>query len=261
MRLMGVRLAVAVSTAAVLAAPAGAQDFEWRGRLDVGQTVEIKGVNGTINATSASSGDVEVTAAKSARHSNPAEVRIEVVRGADGVTICAVYPNTRDREANRCAAGDAGHMSTNNNDTQVHFEVRVPAGVNLTASTVNGEIKAESLQGDVNAHTVNGSVRVSTTGSAEATTVNGSVTAAMGRLDSRDGATFKTVNGDVTVNLPPGVDASVRADTLNGNVRSEFPITVQGSVSPRRLRGTIGNGGRELRLSTVNGSIRLLNTP
>ena len=60
-------------------------------------------------------------------------------------------------------------MSTNNNDTQVHFEVRVPAGVNLTASTVNGEIKAESLQGNVNAHTVNGSVRVSTTGSAEAT--------------------------------------------------------------------------------------------
>jgi DUF4097 and DUF4098 domain-containing protein YvlB len=65
----------------------------------------------------------------------------------------------------------------------------------------------------------------------------------------------------VTVNLPAGVDASVRADTLNGSVRSEFPITVQGTVSPRRLRGTIGNGGRELRLSTVNGSIRLLNTP
>jgi DUF4097 and DUF4098 domain-containing protein YvlB len=261
MRLMAVRLAVAVSTVAVLAAPAGAQDFQWKGRLDAGQTIEIKGVNGNITSTPSSSGDVEVTASKSARHSNPAEVRIEVVRGGDGVTICAVYPNARDREANRCAPGDGGHMSTNNNDTQVHFDVRLPAGVNLIANTVNGEIKAESLQGDVNAHTVNGSVRVSTAGSAEAATVNGSVTASMGRFDLRDGATFQTVNGDVTVNLPPGVDASVRADTLNGSVRSEFPITVQGTVSPRRLRGTIGNGGRELRLSTVNGSIRLLNTP
>ena len=43
----------------------GAQtDFQWRGRLAAGQTIELKGINGDIRATASSSGDVEVTAAR-----------------------------------------------------------------------------------------------------------------------------------------------------------------------------------------------------
>jgi len=38
----------------------------------------------------------------------------------------------------------------------------------------------------------------------------------------------------------------------------DFPLTITGQVGPRRLRGTIGNGGPELNLSTVNGSIKLI---
>jgi cytoskeletal protein CcmA (bactofilin family) len=245
-------------TASAPVSTAAAQDFHWRGRLTSGQTIEVKGVNGDISASSSSSGDVEVTATKTARRSNPAEVRIEVVPGPNGMTICAVYPSVADREPNRCAPGE-GRMNTRENDTQVHFEVRVPMGVALAARTVNGEVQADSLQSDVEAHTVNGSIRVATTMAAEAATVNGSVTVTMGRLDAHNGARFRTVNGEITLNLPPVVDADLRADTLNGSVRSDYRITMQGSFSPRRLRGTIGNGGPELNVSTVNGSITLRN--
>jgi hypothetical protein len=235
----------------------GAQDFHWRGRLGTGQTIEIKGVNGDISASPSSSGEVEVTATKSARRSNPAEVRIEVVPGPDGVTICAVYPDASDRGPNLCEPRDGGRMNTRHNDTQVHFEVRVPMGVTLAARTVNGEVRAESLESDVSARSVNGSVRVSTTMTADASTVNGSVIVTMGRMSTQEGATFRTVNGEIQLNLPAVVDVNLRAETLNGSVRSDFPITVQGSMSPRRLRGTIGNGGPELHVSTVNGGITL----
>lgn len=247
-----------IAIAAVMAAaPAAAQDFQWRGRLAMGQTIEIKGVNGDVSASASSSGDVEVTATKSARRSNPAEVRVEVVPGSNGVTICAVYPDVPDREPNRCAPGDQGHMNTKDNDTMVHFEVRVPAGVNFLGRTVNGEVNAESLQSDVNIKTVNGSIKVVTSGTAVASTVNGSLNVTMGRADFPDGATFKTVNGGITLNMPDMFDANLRAETLNGSIQSDFPITVQGATNARRLRGTIGNGGRELNLSTVNGSIKL----
>src|SRR5262249_57043686 len=113
---------------------------------------------------------VEVAATKSAVRSNPAEVRIEVVQGANGITICAVYPNVPGKEPNRCAPGDEGRMNTQNNDTQVHFNVRVPAGVVFVGRTVNGEINADSLQSDVDARTVNGSVHVATSGAAAAST-------------------------------------------------------------------------------------------
>lgn len=246
-----------VLTAGVTSASAQT-DFQWRGRLSSGQAIEIKGVNGAISATPSGSGDVEVTAVKRANRSNPADVRIEVVPSANGVTICAVYPSVPGKEPNRCAPGDEGRMNTQNNDTQVHFDVRVPAGVAFFGHTVNGEINAESLQSDVDAHTVNGSIRVTTSERAAAATVNGSVNVTMGRGDFPEGGYFKTVNGGITLRVTGAIDADLNAETLNGTISSDFPITVRGSVSPRRLRGTIGNGGRSLTMSTVNGSIKLL---
>jgi hypothetical protein len=240
------------------AAPADAQDFQWRGQLGSGQAIEIKGVNGDVRATASSSGDVEVTATRTARRSNPAEVRIEVVPHAGGVTICAVYPNVPGKEPNQCLPGRNGNMNTRDNDTVVHFDVRVPYGAGFIGRTVNGEINAQSLQSDAQAQTVNGSVRITTSGLAVASTVNGAVDVAMGRADWPDGATFKSVNGGITLTLPVVVDADLRAETLNGSITADFPITVTGQFSPRRLRGTIGNGGRALTLSTVNGSIKLL---
>src|SRR5882672_2068609 len=220
--------------------PAAAQtDFQWHGRLAAGQTIELKGINGDIRATASSSGDVEVTAARSSRRSNPADVRIEVVPHAGGVTICAVYPTVPGRAPNTCGPGGEGSSNTRDNDTVVHFDVRVPYGVGFIGRTVNGEINAESLQGDAEAYTVNGSVRLTTTGLALASTVNGSVNVSMGRADWPNGATFKTVNGGITLTLPSAFDAELRAEVLNGSITSDFPVTVTGQVSPRRLSGRI----------------------
>src|SRR5471030_798583 len=146
-------------------------DFQWRGRLAPGQTIELKGINGDIRATASSSGEVEVTAARTARRSNPADVRIEVVPHAGGVTICAVYPAVPGRAPNSCEPVREGRSNTKDNDTVVHFDVRVPYGVGFVGRTVNGEINAESLQGDAEDYSVNGSVRLTTTGLAVASTV------------------------------------------------------------------------------------------
>lgn len=239
-----------------LAGPAAAQgEFHWKGKVAAGKTIEIKGVNGDINAV-AGSGDVEVTAVKHARRSDPDEVKIEVVPSDEGVTICAVYPSDGERE-NSCEAGEHGHMNTHDNDVRVNFTVHVPAGVRFVGHTVNGEVEAANLGGDVQAHTVNGSIRVSTTGIAEASTVNGSITAAMGRASWTDALEFHTVNGGITLDLPANISTEVRASTVNGDIETDFPLTVTGRLGPRRVNGTIGSGGRRLALETVNGSIRL----
>jgi hypothetical protein len=246
-------------TLAVSVAAFAQADFQWRGAVGQGQSIEIKGINGDVHATVSQSGQVEVTARRTARRSNPADVKIEVVPHSGGVTICAVYPSSSG-QANTCepGTGGGGRNNTRDNDTVVHFEVRVPPGVGFIGRTVNGEVEAESLQSDVQAHSVNGSVKVSTTGLATAATVNGSVNATMGRADWPDGGDFKTVNGGITLTLPSVFDADLRADTLNGSITSDFPITMTGTVTPRRLRGTVGAGGHTLTLSTVNGSIKLL---
>lgn len=255
-----VLLALTVAaTALAIAAPATAQagDFQWRGAIADGKTIEIRGVNGAVQAGPSDDGSVRVEATKRGRRSNPESVRIEVVEHGDGVTICAVYPTPPNaRRQNECRPG-GGQNSVQNNDVRVDFIVRVPAGVRFAGHTVNGNVKAESLRSDVRAATVNGSVEIQTQGFAQATTVNGSITCRLGQNRLVSDVHFETVNGNVVLEMPAGLNAEFRASTVNGRIDSDFPITVTGQISRRSLRGTIGAGGPELRVSTVNGSVRL----
>lgn len=241
---------------ATAAAQQQGNEFRWHEALAAGKVLEIKGVNGNVEATPSSSGEVEVVAVKSSRRGNAEDVRIEVVRHSEGVTICAVYPNV-DGRANTCEPGNRGHVNVRNNDTEVDFTVRVPSGVRFDGRTVNGRVEANNMTADVEATTVNGDVEVTTTGTASAKTVNGSITVVMGRADWSGDMEFKTVNGSIDVSMPASLSAEVEVKTLNGEISSDFPLTVRGSFSRRHMSGTIGGGGRSLQLETVNGSVNI----
>jgi hypothetical protein len=239
--------------------PNQAEDqFRWTGRVAQGKSIEVKGINGNINAEPASGDQLEVTAIKTGRRSDPAQVKIKVVEHAGGVTICAVYPSDDPGEPNSCEPGQGhGRMNVRNNDVKVDFKVRVPAKVDLISRTVNGEINALGLAGNVESHTVNGSINISTSGYAQAKTVNGDISAKLSDANWTGALDFKTVNGGISVNLPSETSSSVDASTVSGDISSDFQLTILGTMSRKHLSGTIGGGGRELNLKTVNGSIHL----
>jgi DUF4097 and DUF4098 domain-containing protein YvlB len=249
--------AAALLLAGVGAGAASAEDFHWQGQVAKGGTIEIKGVNGGIEADGTSTaGAVEVTATKRGRHSNPDEVEIKVVERPGGVTICAVYPS-KSGAPNECQPGSGGRMNVRDNDVNVEFKVKVPAGVRFVGRSVNGGIDAKALPDDAEAYTVNGGITVTAGGTIRAETVNGGVDAAFGRADWTGEIQLKTVNGGIDVALPAGASAELRAETVNGDIETDFPVTVSGRFSKRRLSGTIGGGGRQLALETVNGGIEI----
>lgn len=231
------------------------EEFRWSGTLPSGKTLEIKGINGEIVAEGISGGQAEVLAIKTGREDDPAEVRIEVVEHAGGVTICAIYPAKSGKKPYECAPGDEGNIGSDDSDVSVKFTAKVPRGVDLAAKTVNGGIEARSIDGNVRASTVNGGVVLSSAGSAKAQTVNGDVRATVGRAEGP--LSFQTVNGSITVELPDDAAADVSAQTVHGQIDTDFPITVQGRFGMRNAKGEIGGGGPELSLQTVNGSISL----
>lgn len=239
-----------------IAAPLSAQDFRWHGALASGKRLEIRGINGAVHAARATGGEAEVTASKKARRSKPEDVEIKVVEDAEGVLICAVYPSRRASRPNDCRR-NGNQNDTDDNDVEVTFEVKVPAGVDFEASTVNGDVTARDLPSDADLTTVNGDVGVEAGGVAHATTVNGSIKARLGRADWKDRIDFTTVNGGITVTLPASASADLEATTVNGSIDSDFPITMRGRMNPQSLRGRIGEGGRDLKLTTVNGGITI----
>jgi hypothetical protein len=246
---------VAVTAAAFAQDQNGDQtrDFHWTGKLSPDQIVEIKNLNGKIEARGDSSIDqVEVTAEKSGRDAD--EVKIDVVPSANGVTICAVYPRGA---TGPCEPGDKWHVDSHNEKARVDFTVRIPMNLRFAASSVNGSVTAENIGRVVRANSVNGSVHVSTKQWAELSSVNGSIEASMGSADWTGTLKISTVNGSIDLRMPSELNADVRFGSVNGRLTSDFPLTMSGKIGGRRIEGRVGTGGRELVVDTVNGSLRL----
>ncbi len=255
-------VAVACTTLA-LALPASAQDsrresaFTWSGAIPAGRTIYIKNINGAVEVERSTSGRVEVTAEKRWRRGNPEDVRIEQKKSGDDVVICALWSegSTCDERGIR---SERGMRWNDRNDVSVRFTVRVPEGVRADLATVNGGIEVTGVNTEVRANTVNGSISArSAGGPVRAKTVNGSINVSMGTLGSAQDLEYETVNGGIVIELPANFGAELELSTVNGRVSTDFPITVSGTLSPRRLRGTVGDGRTRLRASTVNGSVTL----
>jgi len=248
-------LPAVVLLATVAIAQENGHEFHWTGKLADNNIVEIKNINGWIDAGPSSGDQVEVSAEKSGPEAD--QVKIQVVPSSDGVTICAIYPHG----STTCEPGESWHANNVHGDrTKVNFTVKLPNNLRFSGQSINGEVKAEELSRFVRATSVNGSIHVSTKSWAEAETVNGSVEVAMGSADWNGKLKIETVNGSITLKMPDDFNADVSFRSVNGNLTTDFPLTVKGTMGGwggHRADGRIGNGGRDLQVETVNGSVRL----
>ena len=270
--------------AMMLVAPAlGAQQqygrdtdtWKWDGRVDAGRWMQVFNVNGSVDFAPSPDNMVHLIAEKRPNgRGEMDDIHYEVVQNGGNVTICAIW-----NDSSRCEDGGTSSIRRRHNDethTSVKFTVKVPrnvrvgahsvnggvtvrdVGAEVSANSVNGGVLVRNTSGPVRAETVNGGVDVSTAnGPVTAQTVNGNVDARMASLKGDDDMDFKTVNGSIAIYVPAGFDANFRFDTVSGGIDSDFPMTLSGKWGPRHASGKIGNGGRDLRASNVNGSIEL----
>jgi hypothetical protein len=252
------------------AAPLAAQqqDFRWSGRLAQGQEIEIRNLNGNVRAEPSLGSEVEVVGHRRGDDAELVEVRM--VRQGDGVTICAVFPSSgngrgrHDGDGRDECSRPGRRTDRRNLDARVDFVVRVPAGVELAAHTVSGDVSAQGLRGRVTARSVSGNVNVSSAGPVDASSVSGNVVAAPGR--GGEEMKFSSVSGNVTVRVPGGLNADFHGSTVSGDIESQLPVTSERRGPRNRwvdvrvgeeVRGTFGRGGPRLSVETVSGDIRV----
>jgi hypothetical protein len=234
--------------------------FTWTGSVPAGSWVRLRNLRGSVEVRRAPGNDIQVVAAKRWRHSRARGVRFDVVRVGDNVVVCALWSRS-----GRCGEETYrdSHRRTFMNlwrrtDMRVDFTVLVPPGVQVDAKTVTGNVDIAGAAAPVHAATVNGDLEVSTAvGPVVATTVNGDITARMDTLVGSGPIQLSSVNGSVTAELPAPLNGDLDLSSDNGGFASDFPITMNGAVSDRHARGTVGSGGRAIKLTTVNGRVSL----
>jgi hypothetical protein len=295
-------IAIAALCTLSLTATASAQDIVGRNdetwtaseRVTRGEWFKFYSATGEVVVTEGSGDRVEVRAEKILRRgARETDIGFVVLRGRDGVTICALYEeddcdedgirsnwnNRRNRDGNRAnlkvtirvprdvklaARSGNGDVSVDGVSSDIdaasgNGKVRVNGGQDVHANSGNGEVTVEGARGPVDAHSGNGDVQITTaTGPVSATSGNGDVIVSMTTLGERESMTFTTGNGRVRITVPSNFAAELEASTGNGEIVSDFPITVTGRLTKSHIRGTIGSGGPRLRLSSGNGTIELL---
>lgn len=203
----------------------------------------------------------------------PEETRLRSETGSGGTTIEGIRGPIE-------AATGSGSMSIENASADVSATTG-SGGIDLRsikgrvhATTGSGHITGSGLGGAVDAGTGSGSIRLEETGAGdfdvhtgsgtiELSGVKGSIRAraGSGNIEARGEQTgewrLHTGSGNVTVRLPQSATFDLEARTSSGDIHTDRPITVQGTIGKHELRGKVGAGGPLLDLSTSSGSIRI----
>lgn len=162
----------------------------------------------------------------------------------------------------------------NANTSGGSIELREAKG-NIVAHTSGGSINVGQVSGDVDVETSGGSIDVDgASGNLRAHTSGGGVSlrGLHGRVDAgtsggsvdaeileqiTEPCELSSSGGGIMVYLAKNIKADIDAYTSGGEVISDLPITVQGSVGEGKLRGKLNGGGPLLTLRTSAGDIRL----
>jgi hypothetical protein len=141
----------------------------------------------------------------------------------------------------------------------VSYVIFVPRAVNLNLEATNGPIGITGTKGKVEARTTNGPLSlVNLAGDVHARTSNGPLKVSLsGKRWDGAGLDAETTNGPVNVEIPEGYAARLVTGTTNGPMRTDFPITLRGHISARRIETDIGGGGPTVRAITTNGPLVL----
>lgn len=224
-----------------------------------GSAVSLTNVNGRITITAWDQPRVQVHAEKyvdgfdsDAAKKALADLRIEVRQTGSGLAIETRQPKTGD------GSGFLDWLVGNHVNAGVTYELTVPRSMNLSVENTNGSIHASDVSGKLDVGTTNGRIELARcSGSVNAETTNGAVHVELMQVTPGASMRFETTNGGISLTVPPSIGAVVDAGTTNGSVSSDVPITTS-SFGRHSLHGTMNGGGPSIRLSTTNGSIKIL---
>ena len=228
--------------------------FEQTYPLNAGGRVSVSNVNGSIIVEAWDRNEVRLEAVKTAdTKEHLAEVQIKIDARQDSFSVETDYGSWKRNN-------DGVWKNKNYGKLEVQYRLQVPRGAVLDeVETVNGSVTISNMTNSTKASAVNGNVKATNLrGTARISTVNGTTEADFDSLAGTGQITLDTVNGKVLLTIPSDANATVRADTLNGQIYNDFGLPVRkGEYVGRDLYGKIGSGALNIKLSSVNGELSI----
>lgn len=230
------------------------EEFHQSYPLSATGRINVENLNGGVRIAVWDQETVKVDAVKRAyRKDRLDEAKIDVSASPDIIRIKTEYP---DRDQN--FTSDEGRRY--NNPATVDYSITIPRKAKIeSVEVINGSLDIVGAEGDVKASSINGHLKASALmGEVRLSTVNGPLEATFSRLDEAKPISLNSVNGSVSIIIPSDANAQLRAGTVHGGITNDFGLPViDGEYVGHELSGQLGAGGTRIKLSNVNGRIRI----
>ncbi len=188
---------------------------------------EISGISESLEA-STGSGSLKISRIGSSVHAHSGSGNIDV-DGAGG----SVWVRTGSGSIH--ATGVAGG-----------FDGETGSGHLTLEQTSPGSVRAETGSGGLDLHNVHGSL--------QAQAGSGNIKA---EGEATGGWMVHTGSGSVQLRLPQNASFDLDAHTGSGSINLSHPVTVQGSIGKKEVRGKVGGGGVPIEVQTGSGNIEI----
>src|SRR6185503_8615347 len=150
---------------ACVAAPALAQraaDFRWQGMVTAGGQVSLNNINGDIKVVPSTTGRVEVVGIKKGDPSYFDRIKVDVQPTSRGIVVCVMLddPDAYCDERGYHQEGRNNNRDRDRswNNLSIDLEVALPTNLQVSASSVSGDVDVRGATGDVRANSVSGDV-------------------------------------------------------------------------------------------------------
>ncbi|MEQ1606811.1 MAG: DUF4097 family beta strand repeat-containing protein [Pyrinomonadaceae bacterium] len=229
------------------------EKFEQTYPLNAGGRVNVSNVNGSITVEAWDRNEVKLEYTKVAdTKERLADVQVRIESKPEYFSAETDYDSWSGK--------NSGDRWKNGGKLNVEFRLMVPRGAVLNEiETVNGSVTVSNFVNITRVSAVNGSVNASNIrGTAKLSTVNGEVKADFDRLETGSKISCETVNGKVNLVIPSDANATIKVDSLNGNITNDWGLPIRkGKYVGRDLYGKLGNGDVQIRMSSVNGALAI----
>jgi DUF4097 and DUF4098 domain-containing protein YvlB len=187
----------------------------------------IAGLSGTVDANTGS-GSVKLSDIGSGvrAHTGSGEIEIDGAKGS-------VYARTGSGSIH--ATGVAGGFDGQTGSGHMMLEQSSPGSVR--AETGSGGLELRNVRGSLQAQAGSGDIKAE----GEAT----------------GGWMVHTGSGSVQLRLPQNASFDLNAHTGSGSINLSHPVTVQGAIGKKEVRGKVGGGGVPVEIQTGSGNIEI----
>lgn len=220
----------------------------------------VKNLNGNITVVAWDQPKAEVKVIKRGSDRG-AEVRFI---GPSGLSALSATERGSDRGAEVRFINKEGNLSLRTVPTRgnqdVRYEVKLPREIaRIEVSSTNGSIKISDVAAEILAESANGNIDlIDVAGVSRVQTSNGRITAVLDEA-SDDPMEITAVNGRIDVTLKSDFNATLDASSIHGDIDIDDKLGIPAvkELVGRHARGQIGSGGPLLKITTVNGKIKL----